>query len=142
MIQSFADADSEQLFREEMNRRFNAVARVALRKWIQMNRAGKLEDLKVPPGNRLEALKGNLAGYPDLSRRARGSFQRPAGGNRQNYQLSRKPILIHQNSTYLPLYSDKFYRLRTSYPLALRFYTCMMHSSTAFNSLNFYRYKV
>ena len=32
MIQSFADADTEQLFREEKNRRFNAIARVALRK--------------------------------------------------------------------------------------------------------------
>lgn len=63
MIQSFADVDTEQLFREEKNRRFNAVARVALRKLIQMNRAGKLEDLMVPPGNRLELLKGNLAGY-------------------------------------------------------------------------------
>lgn len=61
MIQSFADADTQQLFREEKNRHFNAVARVALRKLIQMNRAGKLDDLKVPPGNRLEALKGSLA---------------------------------------------------------------------------------
>ncbi|MGJ8640724.1 MAG: type II toxin-antitoxin system RelE/ParE family toxin [Opitutaceae bacterium] len=66
MIQSFADADTEQLFREEKNRRFNAVARVALRKLIQMNRAGKLEDLMVPPGNRLELLKGNLAGYHSI----------------------------------------------------------------------------
>ena len=58
MIQSFTDADTEQLFREEKNRRFNAVARLALRKLIQMNRAGLLTDLSVPPGNRLEALKG------------------------------------------------------------------------------------
>ena len=62
MIQSFANHDTEQLFREEKNRRFNAVARVALRKLIQMNRAGQLSDLAVPPGNRLEALKGDLAG--------------------------------------------------------------------------------
>jgi plasmid maintenance system killer protein len=34
MIQSFADADTEQLFLEERNRRFHAVARVALRKLI------------------------------------------------------------------------------------------------------------
>lgn len=31
-----------------------------------MNRAGKLSDLTVPPGNRLEALKGNLAGYHSI----------------------------------------------------------------------------
>ena len=53
----------EQLFEQERNRRFNSVARVALRKLIQMNRAARLEDLKVPPGNRLEALKGDLAGH-------------------------------------------------------------------------------
>jgi len=62
MIQSFADRDTEQLFHEEKNRRFTAIARVALRKLFQMNRAGVLTDLAVPPGNRLEALKGNLAG--------------------------------------------------------------------------------
>jgi toxin HigB-1 len=62
MIQSFADDDTEQLFREEKNRRFSSIGRVALRKLIQMNRASKLSDLTVPPGNRLEALKGDLAG--------------------------------------------------------------------------------
>jgi proteic killer suppression protein len=66
MIQSFADADTEQLFLEERNRRFHAVARVALRKLIQMNRAGQLTDLAVPPGNRLEALKGALAGLHSI----------------------------------------------------------------------------
>lgn len=66
MIQSFDDADTEQLFREERNRRFNAIARVALRKLIQMNRAGQLSDLAVPPGNRLEALKGDLAGLHSI----------------------------------------------------------------------------
>ena len=66
MIQSFADADTEQLFRREKNRRFHAVARVALRKLVQMNRAGQLSDLAVPPGNRLEALKGNLAGFHSI----------------------------------------------------------------------------
>lgn len=66
MIQSFADKDTEQLFVEERNLRFHAIGRVALRKLIQMNRAGRLEDLKVPPGNRLEALKGDLAGFHSI----------------------------------------------------------------------------
>jgi len=35
---------------------------VALRKLIQLDAAGELSDLRVPPGNRLEALQGNLAG--------------------------------------------------------------------------------
>jgi len=62
MIQSFASSDTEQLFTEEKNRRFSAIARVTLRKLIQLNRARKIEDLAVPPGNRLEALKGDRAG--------------------------------------------------------------------------------
>ncbi len=66
MIQSFADRDAEQLFHEEKNRRFAAIARVALRKFFQLNRAGLLADLAVPPGNRLEALKGDRAGFHSL----------------------------------------------------------------------------
>ena len=66
MIQSFADKDTEELFQRETNRRFSSIARVAMRKLIQMNRALALQDLAVPPGNRLEALKGNLAGYHSI----------------------------------------------------------------------------
>jgi proteic killer suppression protein len=66
MIQSFADTDTEELFHEEKNRRFSAIARVALRKLFQLNRAGRLTDMGVPPGNRLEALKGDLAGYHSI----------------------------------------------------------------------------
>lgn len=66
MIQSFSDADTEELFREEKNRRFSAVARVALRKLIQMNQAGALSDLAVPPGNRLEPLSGNRRGFHSI----------------------------------------------------------------------------
>ncbi len=66
MIRSFADRDTEQLFHEERNRRFSAIARVALRKLIQLNRAGLLADLAVPPGNRLEALHGDRQGCHSL----------------------------------------------------------------------------
>ena len=66
MIQSLTDKDTEALFRDEKNRRFNAIARVALRKLIQMNRAGVLHDLAVPPGNRLEALRGDLSGFHSI----------------------------------------------------------------------------
>ena len=62
MIQSFADAETEQLFHEENSRRFAAIGRVALRKLIQMNQAQRLNDLRVPPGNRLELLQGDRAG--------------------------------------------------------------------------------
>ena len=37
-----------------------------MRKLIQMNRARVIQDLAVPPGNRLESLKGNLAGYHSI----------------------------------------------------------------------------
>ena len=66
MIQSFADRDTQELFQRETNRRLTVIARVALRKLIQMNRARVLQDLAIPPGNRLEALKGNLAGYHSI----------------------------------------------------------------------------
>lgn len=66
MIQSFADVETERLFHEEKSRRFAAITRAALRKLIQMNRAKDLRDLAVPPGNRLEALKGNLAGFHSI----------------------------------------------------------------------------
>lgn len=66
MIQSFANADTEELFHEEKNRRFSAIARVALRKLYQLNRAPRLTDLAVPPGNHLEALKGDLSGFHSI----------------------------------------------------------------------------
>lgn len=66
MIQSFADADTQQIFEEEKNRRFVSIVRVALRKLMQMNRAARLSDLAVPPGNQLEALKSKLAGFHSI----------------------------------------------------------------------------
>ena len=66
MIQSFSDAETERLFRTEWSRRFSAVARVALRKLIQLNNARDLRDLAVPPGNRLEALKGRWSGFHSI----------------------------------------------------------------------------
>ena len=66
MIQSFQDSETEKLFRDEKSRRFNAIARVALRKLIQLNQAGDLHDMEVPPGNRLKALKGDLKAFHSI----------------------------------------------------------------------------
>ncbi len=66
MIQSFTDRDTEELFETERSRRFGGIARVALRKLIQMNQAEVLADLAVPPGNRLEALAGKWAGWHSI----------------------------------------------------------------------------
>ena len=62
MIKSFRCADTQALSRGERVARFAKIASVARRKLRQLEIAGRLEDLRVPPGNRLEALKGNRAG--------------------------------------------------------------------------------
>lgn len=62
MIRSFKCADTEALSRGERVRRFANIADVARRKLRQLQIAGRLDDLRVPPGNRLEALKGDRAG--------------------------------------------------------------------------------
>ena len=62
MIKSFADWDTARLYDGRTVRRFRAIERVALRKLDMIDAAHVLNDLKSPPGNRLEALKGNLRG--------------------------------------------------------------------------------
>lgn len=63
MIQSFADRDTERLFHREPVRRYGAdLQRLMLRKLGLVDAAEKLDDLRVPPGNRLEKLKGRRAG--------------------------------------------------------------------------------
>ena len=66
MIQSFKDADTQQLFEVRANRRWSAIKAVALRKLDQIEASINLNDLRVPPGNRLEALKGNRAGQHSI----------------------------------------------------------------------------
>ena len=65
-IQSFKCADTERLFGGERVPRFVAIESVAMRKLAMLNRAGRLDDLRVPPGNRLEALKGDRAGQQSI----------------------------------------------------------------------------
>jgi len=59
MIQSFGDRATEALFWDEFVRQFQGIARPAKRKLEAINAAVRLDDLKVPPANRLEKLKGN-----------------------------------------------------------------------------------
>ena len=63
MIKSFADRDTGRLFGRESVRRFPSnLARVMLRKLVAVDAADALDDLRIPPGNRLEKLKGSRAG--------------------------------------------------------------------------------
>jgi toxin HigB-1 len=62
VIRSFTSRDTERLFQREPVRRFRSIERVALRKLEQIQIAAALKDLASPPGNRLEALRGDRAG--------------------------------------------------------------------------------
>ena len=63
MILGFACAETERLFRAETTRRFPpAIQRSARRKLLALHAATELRQMAVPPGNRLETLKGNRKG--------------------------------------------------------------------------------
>jgi proteic killer suppression protein len=66
MIVSFRDSDTEALAGGRRVRRFVNIETVARRKLRQLQIAGRLADLRVPPGNRLEALKGSRAGQHSI----------------------------------------------------------------------------
>lgn len=58
----FGDDDTETIFRTGKSRKFGTIARPALRKLRMMEAATSLQDLRTPPGNRLEKLTGDRAG--------------------------------------------------------------------------------
>ena len=63
MIRTFKDRETEKIFNREFSRKIPSdIQEVALRKLRMLNRSMNLNDLKVPPANRLEKLKGNRAG--------------------------------------------------------------------------------
>lgn len=62
MIHSFNCSDTEALFRSEQVAKFKNIERVARRKLLQLHAVTVLSNLRVPPGNRLEALSGDRKG--------------------------------------------------------------------------------
>ncbi len=66
MIKTFKCADTQPLSKGERVKQFVNIAAVARRKLRQLEIADRLDDLRVPPGNRLEALKGDRAGQHSI----------------------------------------------------------------------------
>ncbi|MBO6286391.1 MAG: type II toxin-antitoxin system RelE/ParE family toxin [Bacilli bacterium] len=63
MIRSFADKETEKIFNQLFSKRIpSGVSKIALRKLMMIDAAMTLADLKAPPANRLEPLKGDRAG--------------------------------------------------------------------------------
>lgn len=66
MIKSFRCRHTQALFETGRSRRFASILKVAERKLAQLDAAETLEFLRAPPGNRLEALKGDRAGHHSI----------------------------------------------------------------------------
>jgi proteic killer suppression protein len=66
MIHTFASAETEALFYSQGVKRFKNIERIARRKLLQIHAATVLESLRIPPGNRLEALRGDLKGLHSI----------------------------------------------------------------------------
>ena len=67
MIKTFGDKETKRIFNEQFSKKFpQTIQKVALRKLIMINNAKSLEDLRVPPSNRLEALKGDRKGQHSI----------------------------------------------------------------------------
>ena len=67
MIRSFRDRETERIWNGQRSRRLPGdMQDVALRKLRQLNRSLRLDDLRVPPGNRLEALTGDRRGQHSI----------------------------------------------------------------------------
>jgi proteic killer suppression protein len=82
MIKGFRCKDTQALFETGKTRRFSAIKAAAERKLIVLQAATKLDDLKSPPGNRLEALNGDREGQHSIriNRRWRVCFRWTADG--------------------------------------------------------------
>ncbi len=65
-IKSFKCAETEKMFKGERVKRFVNIEAVVMRRLAILNRAGRLDDLRVPPGNRLEALKRDRLGQHSI----------------------------------------------------------------------------
>ena len=89
MIRSFRDRETERIWQGEVSRRFQrSFQDVARRKLRMLNNAQDLGDLRVPPGNRLDALRGDRKGQYSIriNERWRVCF-RWSGGNAHDVEI-------------------------------------------------------
>lgn len=66
MIRSFADEEAEKIFNRQPSRRYGQLQKIILRKLLMLHGAQSLTDLINPPGNRLEALRGDRKGQHSI----------------------------------------------------------------------------
>jgi proteic killer suppression protein len=67
MIKSFRDKEAEKIFQRQFSRRLpQDIQRLALKKLLMLDAATEFETLRVPPGNRLEALKDDREGQHSI----------------------------------------------------------------------------
>jgi len=66
MIRSFRDPRVESLFKDRSVPAFRTIERIARRKLLYLHQARRLDDLRAPPGNRLESLKGGRKGQHSI----------------------------------------------------------------------------
>ena len=94
MIKSFGDRKTQKLFADQVVKEFEGLARRAKRKLEALHAAARLEDLRVPPSNRLERLKGDLKEFHSIRINDQSSFAgrrpRPRGQGR-GLSLSEEP---------------------------------------------------
>ena len=97
-IQSFGDAATERLFRTGRSRDWAAITKVALRKLDMLDAAEILADLRAPPGNRLEALSGNLVGLHSI--RINDQFRICFHWTKEGPEMSSSSITTDRVSTH------------------------------------------
>lgn len=94
MIRSFGGKDAEALFNGERVRRFQAIARVAQRKLMQLHGARELRDLQIFPGSRLEALTRDRKGQHSV--RITINIGYVLSGKTVTLMMLRSPIIIRR----------------------------------------------
>ena len=87
MIQSFACPETRALFESRLVKKFGNFERVARRKLLMLNAATQLKDLRIHPGNRLEALQGDRLGQYSIRINRHGGSA--SIGSKTEHMLSR-----------------------------------------------------